>query len=336
MTIRPLFKSFFIVAAVFVGGCASDDAPPSPRDSEGLAPARPATAPRGLDAKSDNPVLVINGESVGWDDLVGPLGEAGGGPVVEELVLTSALRREFLRRGWTLTQGDIDAEQALFNQNLEVMAGPGAQGSPVEAVRRARGIGPARYAALLERNAMLRQVVRDDVVVTAEEVDVAMAVRHGSKVRVRLIVAPTEREASEIHGRLVEAKRAGADLRSKFAEEATRWSIDPTGPGGGVNEPISPTDPSLPLALRRAIDLTPVNELSAVIALDRTFAIVLPEERIEALADPSAMRPAVEREARLRKERIAMEEVAKRMVETANVTVFDPSLRYGWENRRRR
>src|SRR5689334_21639487 len=107
---------------------------------------------------------------MGWGDVVGPLGEACGGQVVEEFVLTSALRREFLRRGWSLSQADMDAERDLLTQNLESMAGPATQGSAVDTIRKARGLGPARYPALLERNAMLRRMVKEEVTIAPEEI----------------------------------------------------------------------------------------------------------------------------------------------------------------------
>lgn len=302
---------------------------------------RPEAGPGGTTASAGTgrppdgtPVVVINGESLSWDSIVAPLAEAGGGPVVEELVLTSALRREFIRRDWTLTPEDLDGERRAFEENLEALGVTGQVASAVESVRRARGLGPARFAALIERNAMLRRLVRDEIAITPEEVDLAMQLRYGPKVRARLIVVETEREASEVLARL---REAGPELPARFAQEARRVSIDPTGPRGGANEPVSPSDPSLPVAMRRALEQTAVGEVSPVVALDRSFALVFPEERIGAAAvDPESARPAAEREVRLRKERIAMEEVAVRLVDSASVTVFDASLRYGWEGRRRR
>lgn len=323
---KTWLAGLFVFITTGMAGCAGD----------GPAPARPGGggAAPGVTASS-GPVVVINGESLGWEALTPPLAEAGGGPVVEEMVLTTTLRREFLKRGWTLTKEDLEAEQRAFSDNLEAQGSPAQAGTIVDGVRRARGLGPARFAALIERNAMLRRMVRDEVTVTAEEVELAARIRYGPKVRARLIVVETEREAAEVHTRL--AGLAGAELAARFDQEARRSSIDPSGARGGLGEAVSPADPSIPVALRRAIDLTPVGTLSAVIALDRTYAMVLPEERIDGPAvDPAAVGPAMEREVRLRKERIAMEEVARRMVESAAVTVFDPSLRYGWESRRRR
>ncbi|MCC6675569.1 MAG: peptidylprolyl isomerase [Phycisphaerales bacterium] len=325
-------KSSFIIVAVALGitlaACGSDgpgmvSSGPRPGGTSGV----PAPA-------SGTPVLVVNGESLGWEALVAPLGEAGGGPVVEELVLTTALRREFIKREWTLTPEDLEAERRAYGENLEAQGTAAPPGTVVDGVRRARGLGPARFAGLIERNAMLRRMVRDEVAVSAEEVELATVVRYGPKVRARLIVVDSERAAGEIRSRLQEA---GAELTERFSLEAKRQSVDSTGPAGGVNEPVSPQDPSLPVAMRRALAETPVGTVSAVIGLERTWALVLPEERIDGVAiDPAAVRPVMEREVRLRKERIAMEEVARRLVESASVTVFDASLRYGWEGRRRR
>lgn len=332
-------RSHFIIGAVGMagvvlsGGCGSGG--PGPRDADGPAWVSPGEM-RGVPAAAGTPVLVMNGESIGWESLVAPLAEAGGAPVVEELVLTAGLRREFLKRDWTLTSADLEAERRAYEENLAAQGGAGGAASAiVDGVRRARGLGPARFAALIERNAMLRRLVKEEVTVTGEEVALATGVRYGPKVRARLIVLGDERAAGEVRGRLADA--AGAELVERFAAEARRQSIDPSGPSGGVNEPVSPSDPSLPVAMRRALAETPVGSVSPVVALDGTWAVVLVEERVDGSAiDPAAVRESMEREVRLRKERIAMEEVARRMVESAAVTVFDPSLRYGWESRRRR
>lgn len=339
-------KAIFIIAAAGVAGMIAvtglagcESAGGGPAGGGSGRPAVMSGAPASMPGPG-TPVLVVNGESLGWEALMGPLGEAGGGPVVEELVLTTALRREFLRREWTLSAEDLEAERRAYSENLEAQGNASASqaGTVVDGVRRARGLGPARFAGLIERNAMLRRMVRDEVTVTAEEVEQATVLKYGPKVRARLIVVETERAASEIRSRLVEpGEPAGPSLTDRFGHEARRSSMDVSGASGGVNDPVSPADPSLPVAMRRALLETPVGTVSPVIALERTYAMVLPEERLDGVAiDPAAVRPAIEQEVRLRKERIAMEEVARRLVENASVTVFDPSLRYGWEGRRRR
>src|SRR5690606_4192657 len=137
-------------------------------------------------------------------------------------------------------------------------------GRLIAALRESRGLGDRRFAALLERNARLRRLAEERVRVSPEDVELAYRIRYGPRFRARVLLVRTERRAAEIRAELAAAE---AGLPGRFAEAAARWSVDPSGPRGGVVEPISPLDPAYPAAVRRLLPTMEVGQLSPVIAV---------------------------------------------------------------------
>jgi hypothetical protein len=145
-----------------------------------------------------------------------------------------------------------------------------------------------------------------------------------------VITLSTQREASDLRAAL----QAGSpdSLRSRFAEAAVERSTDPTGAAGGMLGPISPADTTLPPTLREMIQATPPGMLTPVMLFDDSYALALVESALE----PSGVayeqvRPAIEASVRDRMERLQMDVIAREMLDTARVSVFDRSLNWGWE-----
>jgi hypothetical protein len=282
---------------------------------------------------ASRPTVTVSGIPVDLDRVLPVLGEAAGAVAVEETAIDLLARRELERAGLTISTADIQAEERALQDALERAGagGPGA-GDIIMQMRRSRGLGPVRYAALLERNAMLRRLVRDECEPTAEQVTQGIDVRYGPRYVVRIIVAATQLEAAEIRGRLAAVP---ADQRQvAFATQAFERSIDPSRDRGGLLEPISPADVSYASSVRSAVAALPPDELSAVVALDNGFALLLGVRAIAAESQPADAAPRVRAELRSRLERIAMDQLARRLLATSPPTVFDASMNWSWQSRR--
>ncbi len=277
---------------------------------------------------SQRPAALLANEAITWADLSAPLAEAAGGAVLEEVALDRLLAREMRLRGLSLEPGAGTREEEYLREALAVAAGVevGQQGDLVLQLRRSRGLGDRRYASLLDRNAKLRRMVREEVKVPPEDVQQAYEIRYGQRFQTRLILTRTEREAGEAADRL----RAG----EPFADVATKVSTDSSRLRGGLIGTISPADPSYPMALRKSIASSTVGAPSSVIALEQGYAIVLVEQVIPPTAATfDAVAPGLEREVRLVRERAAMDRLAAQLLRAANVTVLDPSLEWSWRGR---
>lgn len=231
----------------------------------------------------------------------------------------------------------------------------------VQAFCRQRGLGPVRFEGLLWRSAALRMLSGESVVAADEgEIRRLYAVRFGPRARVLLIsgattgdVGTARREALDAAyemrravgenaaeaggggGGQVKTKPTDAMLRVAFAETAMRRSTDASAPIGGVVEPFSLEDSAYPLALREAVGKANEGELTEVFSLGQGGAgIALVLSKGEPIKDAPTFeqeRGNLEREDRRRRERVAMDELANRLLAMEGVSVMDRSLAWSVE-----
>lgn len=287
---------------------------------------------RGADAS--RPVAMVDGRAITFEEIRPALLEAAGGAVLEEAVLDELLSREAERRDIKVTRAQIDAERELLAQTL---TGAGAAADPSEAgrvlaqVRAARGLGEARFGALLRRNALLRALVADQVTVTDSALDQAYAMRYGERFRARLITVDTAAEASAAIAQV----RGGTD----FAELAAQRSTDASAVRGGMLEPISPLDPAYPAAVRSTLRTLEPGAISDPVALDRGYAILQMVERLPAPAEAperDAALPELERTVRIEQERLLMNQLVRRLLDSARVSITDRTLERAWRTHTKR
>ena len=322
------------------GGCASS--PQAGRTTDEGRPPRSVavSAPGGRSEASGTtprPAALVDGVPVEWAELVPLLTEAAGGAVLQEVVLDRRLGQEAAARGVVLSDGDIREERERMRSALA--AGPGAFGLStlntdqaevaVEAVRRTRGLGEVRFEALVRRSALLRRMVRDGVRVDEGAVRLAHAVQHGPRLRLRIVTVATFAEAQALRGQLATGE---PDLSGRLAALARRVSTDASARNGGALGLVSAADPSYPMVLRQAAEGLAVGELTPVLALDKGYALALVEEKTAGSGvDIEAVRPELERLARMRAEREAMDRLAAEMVSRAGVSALDRGLDRSWK-----
>src|SRR5688572_3386207 len=157
-----------------VAGCAGDSGPEDRSTWKGVDKAEQSvrsaesdnrrTSPGPAVSSDRRPAAILANESITWADLSAPLAEAAGGTVLEEVALDRIIAKEMQLRGFTLEPGAGTREEEYLREALAIAAGvqAGQQGDLVQQLRRSRGLGDRRYASLLDRNAKLRRMVRDE------------------------------------------------------------------------------------------------------------------------------------------------------------------------------
>ena len=305
-------------------------------DVRGIHAAERAAQPGGFTPQQDRTgtrVALAARAPVFWEDLQPALAEAAGAQALQELVIDRMLAAELRRLGLSVTPDEIARERNLVVEAIsrEAAATPDDTERLLVGVRRNRGLGPHRFERLLERTAKLRKLVAGEVEVTPDELRQAYEMRHGPRYRARAAVFATDRAAAEA---LEEVTGAPHELRGvRFAEIASRRSIDPSAQRGGLLEPISPADPVYPTAVRQTLPRMAVGDLSTVLGVDQGFAILLLEEILpgDQVSFEQAA-PRLETDVRLRRERLLMDDLARRLIREANVSVLDRSLGWSWQN----
>lgn len=269
---------------------------------------------------------------IDWAQLQPYLAEIGGREVLEEAILDAAIDRELAGTAQSITATAIEAERRIVIETVaeeSQTSGDQAAGL-VEELRRARGLGPKRYAGQLRRNAALRAMVAGGVLVGRDEIELARRLNYGERVKARLVVCRDERDASAIRAAL--AALSGDQLRAEFTRMAMERSVHSTRASGGDLGVVSPEDPSLAVPLQEELRATGAGSLTGLVLVAEGYGLALVESRLPATTAPTDAE--IERRVRLRKERIAMDELANRLVAGARVTVFDESLRWSWEQGR--
>lgn len=318
-----------VLTASALPGCAATAERPvlSARDTAGVDASVPDRQP-----PSALPPAMLGDDPITWDELRPVLAEAAGPLALEEVVLgrllTLALRPD------EVTRADIEGERALLLRTLARESGTTTDDAArlVDALRRARALGTVRFESLLRRNAMLRRLVRDRIEVTEDDLAVAHAVRYGPRYRVRVIVAGEERLAAEILARL---DIGDPHLPLRFADQAARFSIDPSATRGGSLPPFNLSDPAYPEAVRRALRVAPAGSISDVVAVDAGYALFLVEEIIPGQDVPLAVvAEELRADVRSARERLAMDELARQLLADAPLRIHDRAIEAAWGARR--
>lgn len=302
-------------------------------DTRGLDAAEKRVAPRGTAGSSAAVVAVIGNNPVTWDDLRPFLGEAAGGEVLEELAAVWLLRARLAAMGEAVSREDILAEQRRIVGAMRASAG--ADEATVDELalrfRRARRLGPERYALLLERNAMLAKLNASSAALSNEEREIARAIRFGPRYRVRLLLLPTFQEISSARERIAASHEVGEAIAREALNSALNAELAP----GGDVEPISPYDDQYPGALRSILARLAPGDLSPVIGLDGSYGLLVVREIIAGNAAPTGDELAqAEQDAREFKLRRLNQLTLRELLEGQGVGVLDPSLRWSWEARR--
>jgi hypothetical protein len=284
----------------------------------------PACSQPGLSARSSSavagkPVAIASGGPIEWDELRPILAEASGRQAVDEIALDRELRRELQTAGIQIQDRDTQQERDLLAQTL----GEGTD-LAILAMREERGLGPRRYAAMLWRSAALRALTAMEASVRSDDESREVELRYGPAWRVRLLVQRTANEAQDALSQI----SAAPDRAAALALLAKERSIDASAKDAGLKDRMSVLDPALPVAMRQWLTNAKAGELSGIIALDRGFAIAIAEEAIPAREPTEQERSRLKSALTLGKQRLAMDRLAKSLLERARVSVMDQSI--GW------
>lgn len=264
------------------------------------------------------------GAPIRSQDLDAVMVETSGRLAMQEVVLDKVLEHELDRRGIELDESATAREQQLLLVALDPMNEVRAM-ELLEEVRRREGLGPSRFAALLRRNAALRAMVQEDVLVRDQAVEAAWDARHGPRRTARVFVAGDISSCTNA----LEQIRDGAS----FADVAARGSMDPSASTGGLIDPVSRLDPSWPTAFRQTLWSLQVGDTSNPVLVDGSYLLVhfVSEEPGDGM-DLATARVESELVVRRAQERLLMDKLASRLLQSAQVDILDSSFRRAWQN----
>jgi len=287
----------------------------------------PATRTVETTPASTAPVAFLDDRPVRRGDLETALAEYGGGVVLREHLLDLRLSRLAASRGIAVDEAMKAEELDRLLTNLDPDRDRAVE--LLAEVRARQGLGEARFDALLARNATLRALVAPEV--RPDEAAIARIhdVRHGPRRRVRVIATRTLAEAETVLRDL--------DAGAAFDEIAYRRSTDPSRAAGGLVPPVTRLDPSWPASFRETVFGLAPGEVSTPVLVEDAWVLVACLEEQPGDGTPlAAVRPELERLARLQQERVLMDRLVREVDAGLDPRVLDPTLREAWRRTRPR
>jgi parvulin-like peptidyl-prolyl isomerase len=321
-----------IAFLTMIGGCDTAPQPVEPpHENRNASPPARASAPvRDEPAARQQTMAYVDGEAVTLGALHRPMVEAAGGLALSEVVLDRLLERRLRSAGITLDDQRVQAERRLLAESL------GADNADeaarlVQEIRRRRGLGEARFTALLWRNAAMRALVEGRVEVTPEAIERAYRLTYGERYHARIVTVPTLTDANRVRGQLLAGE-------VEFSDAAIEHSTDPSAVQGGLLPAISPVDPAVPQAIRDTLVRMDRDGrlLSDVVALDSGYALLrLERKSVAQSVELADVEDRLAEDVRRSAERVLMQQLARELLASANVVVLDPSLDASWQVQRR-
>lgn len=277
----------------------------------------------------DKPAAYLDGKVVTQNQLYRLMIQAHGGDALAEILLSRAVRDRLGQENLQITEVDIEAERNKLLDSLDPDSDQAAR--LLKEMRDQRGLDTNRFAAMLERNAGLRRLVRDQVTINNSAIAQAYALRYGKRYQVRLITTNKLDTLTNTRKQVL--------VGQSFTDLAIQRSTDSSARQGGLLSPISPADPTYPKAIRDALPKLKLDNrasrLSAVIAMDQGYALLWLEDVITKDAPPrDEVRGELETAVRNELERVRMRQLARTLIEQADVVVLDPALDKAWRRQK--
>ena len=285
-----------------------------------------ASEPEPSQENSDPMVASVNGEAIGESELHELLVKTHGKVVLEELILLKKVRQEAASRGIQAGPERISEELRLLLADMAPERSSITQQALLDLMLARRRISRDQLDLILERQALLRQMVDQNVPVTAAMLAEEKQRLYGPKVTVRVIVVSTLRQIEQVDREL----RQGADfvdLVRRYSEDRGSMRKD------GLLGPFSKVDGAIDEEIRQvAFGLDEIGNRSGIIKhIDRQkqywWSILQLQEKIPAAETPlDPDDKDLEQTLRQRLLNQRMDELQKAIQRDSKHTIYYPSL----------
>jgi len=212
-----------------------------------------------VQAKPSGEMIVawINHTAIRRGDIVSVLLRGRGKRLLEELLVLEAVRQAAAKKNIQETDVFIAAE---MNRILEDMA-PGKprreQLALLDYMLESRGLTRPEFDLIVERQALLRELVDPYVEVTEQKLRSEYERQHGRRVEVRQLVVSSIRRIEQVQKRLEAGEKFAVIVQEVSEDEQTLLR-------GGLSGPISAADEDVPEPLRTAaLGLQTIGQRSA-------------------------------------------------------------------------
>ena len=308
-----------LMMGILVAGCHHSQPPFNTRSQDQPNDTTPRASEKLM---AQRPLAYVNGKTITWANLQTSLLESNGGRMLAELILNDTLQDELASHNLSLTQEQIAFERKILTDALN--PDPNQAERMLEKLRANRGLGENRFTQFLWRKAALRLLIHSNVEINPVAVRQAYEYEYGPRYEARLIVVDHLPLASQI----IRQARSGED---DFVQLVLEHSTDKSRAQGGLLDPISPADATYPTIMRQTVANLQVTGVSDPLALERGFAILKLERKID--AQPirfDDVKDQLTLGVRRRVQRLSMAQKERTLIRQAKIIIVDRALNQSW------
>lgn len=278
-----------------------------------------------------HPVALIDARAIEVDALTPAMSELAGDEAMSEFVLDRALTLRCEQQGIRIDNAAIDRERVLLAETLGEIDAQANAPRVLNALRARRGLGPHRYERLLRRNAMLRALVGSPESLDPGVIQRAQQQAFGTRYRIRLYVSETPQAAANLHAQFNGLD--GPERRLVFSDACFDTSVHPSRDRGGLIDGLSADSPGYPAAVLDALRRLEPGAFSGVLSTEAGYALVYLESITPATEPTESQRRELHELLKRDAQRLAMQRLARQLLDEHEIIVLDESLNWAWANR---
>jgi PPIC-type PPIASE domain len=293
-----------------------------------------SSSPRSLEPVSavstERPQIIamIDGVPLTHESVFNDLSERAGQQSILDLLLDRRLEQEIQSRSIKITQEQIILEEERFFETMTELGQESRSYELLNTLRASRGLGPDRYPRFLRRNAMLRALVGENGAPDESQYELAVQLAFGESYRIRMFVTDEFETAN-----VVRQSVSDADEQSRrwiFADACSTTSTHPSSERGGLVTDLNPVDPSYPSVMTSSLGSLKPGDLSPVLSTQAGYVVLLIEE-IEPAQEPTQEQiEQVRHQLASRTQRLEMQRLSEKLINSTQVTVMDRALNWAW------
>lgn len=285
------------------------------------------------DTEQNAVIARVNGKPIAKSDLLAVLLVGRGKTVLDELILLEAVRQRAAQVGIAAAPHLVDAELDSILREMAPDQSARQQQALLQYMLQSRGLTRPEFDLIIQRQALLRQLVDPNVTITDQMLADEFQRRFGPKVLVRQLLLSSLHRIQQAQQRLQDGQDFAQLVRQMSEDELTLARQ-------GLLGPFSTADEHIPQPVRdAAFKLQKPGQLSLPIRYldqnNRSWWSLLQLEKLIP-PDPSAspaksdqVRQELSSNLRQRIIRDKMFQLQQTIKDQANVEILDPALRSG-------
>ena len=280
------------------------------------------------DVSAPNPVIVrINNRPIHKETLLNLLLHSRGRALLDELILLEIVRQYAFDHDITMDDSLIDSEYVRILEDMAPGKSRSQQRSLLQFMLDSRGLTRTEFNLIVERQALLRQIIEPNLTLTEQDLAEEYQRTHGQKVEVRQLLVNNLPQIETVQKKINQGESFLTLIR-QMSQDQRSLTAD------GLLPPFARNDNQIPQAIRTAaFELTTIGQYSSPVHyrdenLNEWWAIL----RLESIIPPDntplgEIRNELTQTLRRRLVKQLSLDLLQKLKAQAEIVILDPALK---------